>query len=102
MNVLRVALFGFAVLTAQCGWASSTLRCGSALVSVDDPASEVWDKCGAPVSRAQQGTHQVVDYYGGVHELQVEEWVYGPDHGMYQYLRMEGNRLVKIDSRRQQ
>lgn len=102
MNTLKIILLWVALLVAQSAWASSTLRCGSALVSVDDPSSEVWEKCGPPVSRAKQGTHEVVDSYGGVHELEVEEWIYGPDHGMYQYLQMEGNRLVKIDSRRGQ
>lgn len=33
-------------------------------------------------------------------EVKVEEWIYGPDNGMYQYLRFEGGRLVRIDSKR--
>lgn len=79
---------------------AADLRCGSALVSEKDPATEVWDKCGPPRSRSQQGYHEVVDDYGGVHQLLVEEWVYGPTNGMYQILRFEGNRLIRIDSHR--
>jgi len=33
-------------------------------------------------------------------EFQVEEWTYGPNNGMYQYLRFEGNRLRQINSKR--
>ncbi len=33
-------------------------------------------------------------------EVQIEEWAYGPRNGMYYYLRFEGNRLVKIESKR--
>jgi len=40
--------------------------------------------------------------YGERYELQVEEWSYGPRNGMYQFLRFEGGRLVRVDSKRQQ
>ena len=33
-------------------------------------------------------------------EFQLEEWTYGPNGGMYQYLRFEGNRLKQITSKR--
>jgi hypothetical protein len=42
----------------------------------------------------------VLDEYGFYHEVAVEEWAYGPRNGMYQFLRFEGNRLNKIDSKR--
>ncbi|NQD94503.1 DUF2845 domain-containing protein [Pseudomonas sp. CrR25] len=79
---------------------ASTLRCGSALISRADSTGEVLDKCGEPVSRDFLGYREVVDYYGFRSEVTVEEWTYGPRNGMYHFLRFEGNRLIRIDSKR--
>lgn len=80
--------------------ASSTLRCNNDLVSLDDTTNEVLDKCGEPVSRNALGYKEVVDKYRQRNEVLVEEWVYGPRNGMYQFLRFEGNRLRNIESKR--
>ncbi|MBT8768681.1 DUF2845 domain-containing protein [Metapseudomonas boanensis] len=80
--------------------ASSTLRCNSGLISVDDTVGEVLEKCGEPASRSDLGYKEVVDEYRQRSEVRVEEWVYGPRNGMYQFLRFEGNRLRNIDSKR--
>lgn len=77
--------------------AADTLRCGSQLISVGDRSGEVLQKCGEPASRDFLGYKRSVNKR---EEFQVEEWVYGPNSGMYQYLRFEGNRLVRIDSKR--
>jgi hypothetical protein len=79
---------------------AATLRCGSALISTDDLGGEVLEKCGEPVSRDFLGYREVVDVYGFRTEVAVEEWIYGPRHGMYHFLRFEGNRLRRIDSKR--
>ncbi|WP_238474289.1 DUF2845 domain-containing protein [Pseudomonas cavernicola] len=79
---------------------ASTLRCGSDLVSLDDHTGEVQNKCGEPLSRDFIGYRVIVGYYGERSEVQIEEWAYGPRNGMYNYLRFEGNRLVKIESKR--
>ncbi len=80
--------------------AGSTLRCGSRLISMDDLASEVEAKCGAPAQRDFLGYREVIDYYGFTSEVPVEEWAYGPRNGMYYFLRLEGNRVTKIESKR--
>lgn len=80
--------------------ASSTYRCGSALVSKTAPASEVLSKCGEPSSRDFLGYKEGVDSYGFRNEVSVEEWVYGPKSGMYHFLRFEGGRLSEIRSKR--
>jgi hypothetical protein len=80
--------------------ASSTYRCGSALVSKSAPSAEVLSKCGEPVSRDFLGYREVVDSYGFRNEVNVEEWVYGPKNGMYHFLRFEGGRLTEIRSKR--
>lgn len=85
------------VLSASQAWAADTLRCGSQLISVGDRSSEVLQKCGEPVSRDLLGYKRSADRR---EEFQVEEWTYGPNGGMYQYLRFEGNRLKQITSKR--
>tara|TARA_R110000868_G_scaffold1348_4_gene10338 strand:- start:653 stop:952 length:300 start_codon:yes stop_codon:yes gene_type:complete len=80
--------------------ASSTLRCDSGLISLQDSTSIVSSKCGEPISREFVGYREVQDEYGFYNEVAVEEWAYGPRNGMYQFLRFEGNRLIKIDSKR--
>ena len=80
--------------------ASSTYRCGSALVSKTAPTSEVQSKCGEPASRDFLGYKEVLDDYGFRHEVQIEEWIYGPTNGMYHFLRFEGGRLTEIRSKR--
>ncbi len=96
-----LALFGLSLLllSGPTG-AASTLRCGSQLISLDDHTGEVQSKCGAPLSRDFLGYRVIVGFYGERSEVQVEEWAYGPRNGMYYYLRFEGNRLVKIESKR--
>ncbi|WP_296272170.1 DUF2845 domain-containing protein [Pseudomonas sp. UBA6323] len=80
--------------------ASSTYRCGSALVSKTAPSAEVLSKCGEPASRDFLGYKEVLDSYGFRNEVTVEEWIYGPKNGMYHFLRFEGGRLSEIRSKR--
>lgn len=89
-----------ALATSLGAQASSTLRCGSQLISRDDPSSVVLSKCGEPISRDFLGYRERLDMYGFRHEVAVEEWSYGPRNGMYHFLRFEANRLIRIDSKR--
>ncbi|MGV8863907.1 MAG: DUF2845 domain-containing protein [Pseudomonas sp.] len=76
---------------------ADTLRCGSQLISVGDREFEVQQKCGEPIAR------NIIGYKRSVNrreEVQIDEWIYGPNNGMYQYLRFEGGRLLRIDSKR--
>jgi hypothetical protein len=82
--------------------ASSTLRCDNGLISTGDSTRQVSQKCGEPLSRDVLGYREVLDEYGFYHEVVIEEWSYSPRNGMYQFLRFEGNRLIKIDSKRKQ
>ncbi|WP_068828236.1 DUF2845 domain-containing protein [Pseudomonas sp. BMS12] len=91
---LAVAL---AMLLAAGQIQADSLRCGSKLVSVGDRAFEVENKCGAPTYR------DIVGYTLGGYdrrEYRVEEWVYGPDNGMLSILTFEGNRLTRIERKR--
>ena len=96
--MIRRLLTGLVLALSACqAWATDTLRCGSQLISVGDRSSEVLQKCGEPVSRDLLGYKRSADRR---EEFQVEEWTYGPNGGMYQYLRFEGNRLKQITSKR--
>jgi hypothetical protein len=96
--MIKRLLIGLAVaMAASLASAADTLRCGSQLISVGDRSSEVLQKCGQPAARDPLGYKRSANRR---EEFQVEEWTYGPNSGMYQYLRFEGNRLVQITSKR--
>lgn len=76
---------------------AGSMRCGTQLVSEGDRAFEVERKCGPPAYRDLIGyTTGGYDQY----DLKIEEWVYGPHNGMLSILTFEGNRLVRIETRR--
>ncbi|MBB3104251.1 DUF2845 domain-containing protein [Azomonas macrocytogenes] len=79
---------------------ADTYRCNRQLVSSEATTNEVLEKCGEPADRLQIGSRETLDNYGFRYEVRVEEWIYGPEHGMYHFLRFEGNRLKQVDSRR--
>jgi len=90
------------MLASHATLASTTLRCGNGLVSSGTTANEVLQKCGDPIARDFLGYIVKAGNYGERYELQAEEWSYGPRNGMYYFLRFEGGRLVRVDSKRQQ
>lgn len=94
MRMLPFALLTLA-LAAPAG--AESMRCGSKLVSLGDRPFEVLQKCGEPVHR------DLVGYALGSYdnrEFTVEEWVYGPNNGMLSILTFEGNRLIRIETKR--
>lgn len=97
--VLAVLLISLSAITPQL-WANTTFRCGSALVSVEDPMMEVEQKCGPPADRRLIGYKEVGNRYTGRYQIPIEEWIYGPNHGMYYILRFEGGYLKDLDSHR--
>ncbi|MBD9409157.1 DUF2845 domain-containing protein [Stutzerimonas stutzeri] len=85
------------LLIASASAQADTLRCGSQLVTTGDRAFEVERKCGVPQHR------DLVGYSlsrNDRQEFRLEEWVYGPRNGMLSILTFEGNRLVRIETRR--
>jgi len=100
---LRLLITGAALFLAVTAQASSTFRCGSALVSLGDRTIEVQDKCGEAQSRNFLGTRTTgLRSFYGFHqeEVPVEEWSYRQRGGMLYFLRFEGGRLVDIKSKR--
>lgn len=84
-------------LSASTSVLADTLRCGNDLVSLGDRGFEIRRKCGDPQYRDTLGYTLGP---GQRLEMQIEEWVYGPRNGMTYILRMQGNRLVAIESKR--
>ena len=92
----QLAFFIIGLLAIGTAHAQS-MRCSAMLVSVGDRGFEIVRKCGAPTYK------DVVGYTLGATqrtELRIEEWVYGPKNGMEYILRLEGNRLIQIESSR--
>ena len=74
--------------------AASTLRCGTALISVGDSTAEVLLKCGDPFTREQIGIR-----YTGTLDMIVELWTYHFGRGQFlKLLTFEAGRLVAIDN----
>ncbi|MEH6566955.1 MAG: DUF2845 domain-containing protein [Halopseudomonas sp.] len=80
--------------------AAASLRCDHGLVSEGDNKLEVEMKCGEPVNASV--TRPATDEYGNPVQgsATVEHWMYGPQNGMYRYLRFIDGTLVEIDSKR--
>ncbi|WP_028630022.1 DUF2845 domain-containing protein [Metapseudomonas resinovorans] len=94
---MRTLPFALLALVLAIPAVAETMRCGSKLISIGDRTFEVLQKCGEPVHR------DLVGYTLGSYdrrEFSVEEWVYGPKNGMLSILTFEGNRLVRIETRR--
>lgn len=97
MSKLSFGLLATGLALASATADAETLRCGSDLVSLGDRGFEIRRKCGEPVYR------DTVGYTLGPGqrlELMIEEWIYGPRNGMTYILRLEGNRLVRIEGKR--
>jgi hypothetical protein len=96
---MSIKIFSLALLMGCAAFAQAdTLRCGSQLISLGDRSFEVQQKCGEPVYR------DLVGYTLGPYdrrEFKIEEWVYGPSNGALSILTFEGNRLTRIERRRQ-
>ncbi|WP_447593811.1 DUF2845 domain-containing protein [Aquipseudomonas campi] len=76
---------------------AATMRCGTQLINIGDRAFEVENKCGPPAQR------ELLGYTLGGYdrrEFKIEEWLYGPQNGMYSILTFEANRLVRIEKQR--
>lgn len=101
--LLAVFLLVLACLSTVPAWA---LRCGNRLVSVGEPQTAVWHKCGEPDTADWRMNYRVIpgyDAFGFARPVYVpvmtEVWVYnfGPQRFM-QEMSFEDGRLVAIES----
>ncbi len=80
--------------------AQASMRCPNGIISGGETTFEVLHKCGEPdskekVSPARGGDGEIIN-----NSVTVENWVYGPNNGMYKFLKFIDGTLVKIESRR--
>jgi hypothetical protein len=94
-NTVFIAVMAFVVPQAQ-----ASMRCDKGIISGGELIAEVLRKCGDPDSR--QITEPVVGANGKTpyRSVTVEDWVYGPRNGLYQYLRFIDGKLASIRSSR--
>tara|TARA_R110000764_G_scaffold25528_1_gene61120 strand:+ start:250 stop:555 length:306 start_codon:yes stop_codon:yes gene_type:complete len=90
------ALLGASLVPASV----ASLRCDNGLASKGDTILEVEMKCGKPANSSI--INPSVDEFGNRVQgaATIENWVYGPQNGMYRYLRFVDGTLVEIDSKR--
>jgi hypothetical protein len=100
-NLKTSLLVSSLLLTLSSVSAQATMRCGSEIINEGNTTFEVIRKCGEPTNReiinpaADNNSSKVNNK-----AVPVENWVYGPDNGMYRYLRFVDGVLTKIKSQR--
>jgi hypothetical protein len=80
--------------------ASATTRCGTRLVNSGDTLENVLQTCGQPVA---EDSHGPVMQHNGVPRKGAQKTdvlVYGPNGGAYQYMLFINDKLIRVDTRR--
>jgi hypothetical protein len=98
---LYLHLMAGMLLLSAINSANASMRCASGLISGGELVAAVLRKCGQPASR--DVIDPVVGANGQVQykSVTVENWVYGPSNGLYQYLKFIDGKLVSIRSARE-
>ena len=97
-HILRVSLFLSVAVTV--GGAQAAMRCNNGIISEGHTTWEVTEKCGEPQDRERIEPTVGSNGKPPRHSATIENWVYGPDNGMYRHLRFIDGKLVEIESRR--
>ncbi len=97
LNFFGHCLIGILLLVAVN--VQATMRCKQDVIDEGALTVDVLRKCGQPDSR--EVFSPAVDQNGHIRDgaVTVEIWVYGPENGMYRYLRFIEGQLVKIWSK---
>lgn len=92
-------LIGMMLLISGVMSAHATLRCDTHLIEEGALTVDVLRKCGEPNSRDIRTPALDANGQPRPGAVTVETWVYGPENGMYRYLRFIDGELVKIWSK---
>ncbi len=76
--------------------ASASMRCGTQLIDEGDLIADVLRKCGQPAQREVIPAASTTATDKKFNAVNVENWIYGPSNGVYQYLRFIDGKLVQI------
>ncbi|MDY7562640.1 DUF2845 domain-containing protein [Pseudomonas sp. 10B1] len=97
---LNIWMIGVALMLAASGNDQASMRCASGLIDEGDTISAVVSRCGQPANRRVSAPAVNADGVQAYKSVTVEDWVYGPANGLYQYLRFIDGKLVSIRSAR--
>ncbi|TBU93466.1 DUF2845 domain-containing protein [Phytopseudomonas dryadis] len=78
----------------------ASMRCGTALVTLDDTLEQVQEKCGDPEQRRINPPALRPNGVPRFNAAEVQHWVYGPHNGAYRHLRFIDGKLVDIRTER--
>lgn len=96
-RALKLCLLSLAL---PCIAAHASMRCAGGLIDEGQTPEQTLALCGEPADRkvfeaATDRRGQAIN-----NAVPVEEWVYGPDGGLYRYLKFVNGKLVEIRSER--
>ena len=80
--------------------ANASMRCPKGIISGGETTFEVLHKCGEPDSKERIDPVLEADGKTVSKSATIENWVYGPQNGMYRFLKFIDGSLVKIESHR--
>lgn len=93
-------MLAYAITVLASVSARASLHCGTQLIDEGDLMVEVLRKYGEPAQREVIPAATTSGTDKRFNAVNVENWVYGPGNGMYQYLRFIDGKLVQIRSDR--
>ena len=88
------------VLALLCTNLHAAMRCAGGLVDEGDSIEQVLQQCGEPDQREATPQYIAADGFPAEGSVNEEDWVYGPDNGMYRYLHFIDGKLVRLRSQR--
>lgn len=99
-STLTTCLISGALLISATSHTEASMRCDNGIISGRETIAEVIRKCGQPDNR--DVIQPTVDSNGKTphQSATIENWIYGPKNGMYQYLRFIDGKLASIRSQR--
>lgn len=98
--MLRISRVFLTICVLSVPTAQASMRCDRGIISGGELIAEVLRKCGHPDHR--QLIEPRVDANGKTphRSASIEDWVYGPRNGLYQYLRFIDGKLATLRSSR--
>ena len=80
--------------------ASATTRCGTNLINSGDTLENVLHTCGQPVAQDSDGPVMRNNGVPRKGAQKTDVLVYGPNGGAYQYMLFINDKLIRVDTRR--
>ncbi|WP_076017686.1 DUF2845 domain-containing protein [Pseudomonas sp. ATCC PTA-122608] len=98
--MLAQRLAAIVLLCSILNEASAASRCGAKLVNSGDTLENVLQTCGQPVAQDSDGPVMRNNGVPRKGAQKTEVLVYGPNGGAYQYMLFINDKLIRVDTRR--